>query len=291
VVTNAGASVIALGAITASSNFSIRTDSCSASLGPGAQCTIGVAFNPSLAGALSGNLSIPSAGVNYVVPSTGLGSILATISASSNTAVVGQSISIKWSSSPGSTCTSSDGTLNPAFNGSISISGTVTLTEKAAGTAYYGLHCTAPGVPEVDPVAQVTWTWPPVTVSISASPTTIAAGEAVTLTWSSSSATTCSATGGGQSDSWPGKKAISGNQVVTESFAPAAGTATLIYTLTCTSSTSGLTSHASAQVTENTPSSSSGGGGGLDWLSVAGLAGLFALRGCRLRELRASDPY
>jgi len=203
-VTNGGTTAIPLGTISTSSNFSVQTNSCGASLAPSGQCTITVAFTPTVAGALTGGLTIPSAGTNYVVGLSGVAPLTATISASSATATVGKSITITWMSSPGSTCTAADDSLNPAFNGSIAPSGSVMLTEAAAGTVLYGTHCTATGTPEVDPVTSVVWTWPPVTATLTASPTTITAGQSTTLTWTTANATSCAATGGGSADGWPG---------------------------------------------------------------------------------------
>lgn len=62
------------------------------------------------------------------------------------------------------------------------------------------------------------------TVSIGASPTSVAAGKAVQLSWSSSRASSCVAKG-----AWSGRKALSGTQSVSP-------TATSTYTLTCTGS-------------------------------------------------------
>lgn len=61
-------------------------------------------------------------------------------------------------------------------------------------------------------------------VNLAADPATIASGHSSTLTWSSTNATSCSASGG-----WSGTKAISGTQTVTP-------TQTATYTLACTGS-------------------------------------------------------
>lgn len=74
-------------------------------------------------------------------------------------------------------------------------------------------------------------------VSLTASPTTITAGGASTLTWSSTNAATCTAGGG-----WSGAKAASGSEQIT------AIQATTTYSLTCTG-TGGTSSPASATVT------------------------------------------
>jgi probable HAF family extracellular repeat protein len=290
-VSNSGASAIALGTIIASTNFSIASNTCTASLAPGAQCTVAVASAPATAGATTGTLTVPSVGVNYSIALNGTGTGTASIVASAKTATVGQPLTLTWTASPGLDCgamASSTNTMwipgKPPFTGNlpvrVPVSGKQTLTETVDGTMTYTLACSVPGpTPNgVSVSASVVWSWAPVNATISASPTSITAGEAVTVTWSSSNATSCSATGGGESDGWPGSKATSGNQTVTESFAPATGTATVVYTITCTSSTSGLTSHASAQVVESKPPSNSGGGGGFDLLSLAGLTGLLALR-------------
>jgi uncharacterized protein (TIGR03118 family) len=65
---------------------------------------------------------------------------------------------------------------------------------------------------------------PTPTVTLSVSPTSITAGQSATLTWSSTQAVSCAASGG-----WSGSEAVTGTQAVTPA---AAGSAT--YTLTCT---------------------------------------------------------
>jgi uncharacterized protein (TIGR03118 family) len=65
---------------------------------------------------------------------------------------------------------------------------------------------------------------PPASVTISATPTTITAGQSATLTWSSNSGTNCTASG-----AWSGSQPASGSLAVTPT---ASGTQT--YTLNCT---------------------------------------------------------
>ncbi len=78
---------------------------------------------------------------------------------------------------------------------------------------------------------------PAPTVSLSASPTTINPGGSSTLTWSSTNATSCTASG-----AWSGTRATSGTQSVSP-------TSTSTYTLTCTGT--GGSGNASATVTVN----------------------------------------
>ncbi|MGH8457355.1 MAG: GlyGly-CTERM sorting domain-containing protein, partial [Stenotrophobium sp.] len=89
-------------------------------------------------------------------------------------------------------------------------------------------------------------------VTIAVNPSTITLGGSAALTWSSTSATSCSASG-----AWSGSQATSGSVNVTPA---AAGTAT--YTLACTGA--GGTTRNSAVMTVNGSSggSSSSGGGG-----------------------------
>src|SRR5438105_13713547 len=77
---------------------------------------------------------------------------------------------------------------------------------------------------------------PAPTVSLVANPTSVASGGSSMLTWSSTSATSCSASG-----AWSGTRAISGNQ----STGPL--TASSSYSLSCTGS--GGSASASATVT------------------------------------------
>ena len=86
---------------------------------------------------------------------------------------------------------------------------------------------------------------PPPTVVLSVQPTAITAGQSATLTWSTTSADTCTASG-----AWSGTQATAGSQAVTPT---AAGSDT--YTLTCTGAdaASGSTT-ASATLTVNAAS-------------------------------------
>jgi Abnormal spindle-like microcephaly-assoc'd, ASPM-SPD-2-Hydin len=210
-LTNGGTTAIPLTAASVTSNFSLQSDGCGASLAAGAHCTLVVAFSPTITGALTGTLTVPSGGTNYQVALSGL--------------------------------------------------------------------ATAATEPEV-------------TVALSASATTITAGQSTTLTWKSSNAASCTATGGGTDDSWVGTKATSGSQTVTEASALTSSSVVLTFRITCNSTTSGLSDSASITVTENaaaassggTPTStSSGGGGALNPLSLAFLAAIFALRRVRTR--------
>ncbi|MHB8710434.1 MAG: fibronectin type III domain-containing protein [Minisyncoccota bacterium] len=84
---------------------------------------------------------------------------------------------------------------------------------------------------------------PAPTITMSASPTSVTSGSSTTLTWFSTNATSCTASGG-----WTGTKATSGSQSLTNL------TTTATYTLACTGAGGTATAGATVTVT-------SGGGG------------------------------
>ncbi|HZF26871.1 MAG TPA: hypothetical protein VEZ88_11470 [Steroidobacteraceae bacterium] len=115
----------------------------------------------------------------------------------------------------------------------------------------------APGAP---PVAN-----PPPTVTLSASPTTVAVGSSTTISWTSSNATAC--TGSAGISGWPGAKATSGSQ----SVGPISAAAT--FTLSCTggggstqrSVSISLRPAPSVSISANPTSVSAGGQSTLTW--------------------------
>jgi hypothetical protein len=113
------------------------------------------------------------------------------------------------------------------------------------------------------------------TVTLTASPNSVTTGQSTTLTWSSTGATSCSASG-----AWSGTLATSGSQ------ASGALSTTTTFTLTCTGS--GGTAMASATVTVTPAPASSGGkgGGSLRGDELVALLGLWLLR--RIRSPRRS---
>ena len=111
---------------------------------------------------------------------------------------------------------------------------------------------------------------PPPTASLSALPTSVSAGGTTKLTWSSTNASSCTASGGG----WSGNLATSGSQQ-----SPPISQNTL-FTITCT----GDGGPASASVQVTLISKSSGGSGSLDGQTLLCLC-LLALWTLRQRWL------
>jgi hypothetical protein len=172
--------------------------------------------------------------------------------ANPTTITTGSSSSLTWSSANATSCMASGGwTGAEATSGTQNVSPTSTTTYTLTCTGASGT--TAPGSVTVTVSAA-----PAPTVTLSAGPTTIASGDNSTLTWSSTNATSCTASGG-----WTGTQATSGKLSVSP-------TSTTTYTLTCTG-TGGTTAPASATVTVT--SSGSGSGATLVFSYPNGFAG------------------
>jgi hypothetical protein len=106
----------------------------------------------------------------------------------------------------------------------------------------------------------------PPTVTLSASPASVTAGGIATLTWTSTSATSCTGSGG----------TFTGNQVTGSGTVAVTVAATTNYTLTCTGP--GGTASKSATVAATAAVTSSGGGGAIDLGGIAALALLILAR-------------
>jgi len=143
----------------------------------------------------------------------------------------GSTATLSWSSTNATSCAASGG-----WSGVKSTSGS-TSTGALTATTNFSLSCTgAGGTSAAAATVTVSQTPPAPAVTLTASPTIIGTGTAATLTWSSTNATSCVASGG-----WSGVKAVSG------STSTGALTATTNFSLSCTGA--GGTSAATAMVT------------------------------------------
>jgi sugar lactone lactonase YvrE len=131
-------------------------------------------------------------------------------------------VQLTWSTVNAAACSASGG-----WSGSEPVNGTASFSPSISTS--YTLTCFSPSGGEASQTATVTVAGAP-TVQIAATPATIAAGGTANLTWSTTSATACSA-----SDGWSGAQGTSGSL----SVSPGASTS---YTLTCASSTGALAS-------------------------------------------------
>jgi len=135
------------------------------------------------------------------------------LSASASSVAVGQGVTLTWSSTNATACTASG-----AWSSQQPTSGSAIVTVNASGT--YTLTCTGAGGSASQSVTISATPIP--TTSLSASPTSVGTAQPFTLSWSSTNATACFASGG-----WVGAQPISGNITISPKF-------TDIYTLTCT---------------------------------------------------------
>ncbi|MCX6743193.1 MAG: fibronectin type III domain-containing protein, partial [Candidatus Parcubacteria bacterium] len=126
----------------------------------------------------------------------------------------GASAILSWSSTNAATCTAS-WSSTPGVSGTLTVSPTTTTT--------YTLSCSGSGG-STPASARLTVNPAPAVTLFVQPPTPINSGDSATLNWSSSDATTCTASGG-----WTGTKAISG----TLSVSPIT---TTTYTLSCSGS-------------------------------------------------------
>jgi probable HAF family extracellular repeat protein len=224
-----------------------------------------------------------------LTPVTSPGPPTTTLSVSTAAIMVGQSFVLSWSSTNAWACVAGGSGPSGAlpWNGIVATSGTQTIPAGSLpGKITATLNCSF-GNQSATAQTIVTVSYPPLTVALAASPTTIMSGQATTLTWSSVNATSCMASGGALGDGWTDTtRATSGSATIKESNVPVSPT-TLTFTLTCKSSKTGQATAASARVVENPPAKS--GGGAFDLLSVVAL--LFAGYWRTMRTLSATPTF
>lgn len=193
-----------------------------------------------------------------------------TLTASPTSVTLGQSSTLTWTSTNSTSCAASG-----AWSGSEGLGGSLVVTPSAAGVQSYTLTCTGAGGSASASASLAVSTAPAPTLTLSVSPASITVGQSVVVTWSSTNATACAASG-----AWSGTQATAGSVNETPSVT---GTAT--YTLVCSGAVSpAATSSAMVivQAPAGTPTqtnlSGRAGGGSLGWSSLVGLALLVALR-------------
>jgi hypothetical protein len=126
-----------------------------------------------------------------------------TLTAAPTTVQSGAKSTLTWTSTNATSCTASQG-----WTGSVATSGSESTAALTASTSYT-LTCTGSGGMAAAS-ATVTVTAPAPTVTLTANATTLASGAALKLTWSSTNATSCTASAG-----WSGSEATSGSASVT----------------------------------------------------------------------------
>jgi probable HAF family extracellular repeat protein len=275
-LTNGTGVAIAVGGLTVIGPFASTSNSCPASLAARASCTVNLSFTPSAPDASAGAMSITAGGTSYAALLTGIGMNTIKLTASASTVAIGVPFTLTWSGTSGASCSATGGALAPnnapldAWTGTKPASGSLTLSETAAAALNFTLTCTD-GSQTATAKAPVTIEAP--TISLHASTASVAAGQSATLSWTSSYAGHCVASGGGSGDGWSAKTGTSGSTSVEESTA-----GSYTYTMTCTSGS--VSVKASAQIVFDSPA---GGGGAMGWPSIAWLALALAARRARRR--------
>jgi hypothetical protein len=186
---------------------------------------------------------------------------LTDVSASPAVSLAGQSVTFTLGSSSCTATTGSTGVASCSLTPSTL--GTATLTASFAGSSAFAAAKESVGF---NVSAGLT---PAPTVTLSANPTTIAAGSSATLTWSSTNATGCTASG-----SWSGSEATSGTQTVTPS-----ANGSYSYTISCAGAggTGAATAVLSATLVAVTVTAKSGGGA-MSWYVLLALGLLVVFR-------------
>jgi hypothetical protein len=148
-----------------------------------------------------------------------------TLTLGATSIALGGATTLSWSTLDASSCTAA---ANPTTNftpPTPAASGSITVTPAVAGATVYTLTCTGAGGTSASNSATLFATsgTPPVAPTLTLASTTVAVGKSTTISWSSATATSCTASG-----NWSGTLAASGSQAITPA---AVGTET--FTLLC----------------------------------------------------------
>lgn len=222
----------------------------------------------------------------------------AAISLNPSTVLPGQSFTVSWTSANTSDCTQSGGIPGGAWaepGGAASQAPAGSVTEQAvAGNFTFALTCDSIDPSQPPATTQANLDIQALAATLSPANTSVTVGQSFTLTWSSTAATSCTASGGGaDGTSWSGSVNTSGTLTQT-----ATTTGTYTYKLACDASNEQVMQQ--AVVTVSSPSGDSsgghGGGGAIGLLELAVLATLGAARWCseismamRERRFRQDD--
>jgi len=273
------AATIPLGGSDTISWSSIHAASCTASGSwSGAQAPTGSAvLQPTVAGAATYTLTcFDSAGVfaaNSIVLTTTSGAVPAvTLTAAAPSLHVGQSTTLSWSSTGATSCLASG-----SWSGTLAASGTQTITATVLGPETFNLACSGLGGTSVAKPVTLSVTsavGKPAAPTITLGAATIPADTTTSISWASSNAGDCSASGNANADQtgWYGTLASSGTYSITPTT-----TGTFTYSLTC-SNAAGESPTTTVTLTVTDSANTKGGGGALDPLALLCLSGLMLAR-------------
>jgi hypothetical protein len=189
------------------------------------------------------------------------------LTASALSAPVNTPVTLTWRSESGA-CDAVGGIEGDGWAGPKPASGSMTVTSPIAVMIGYLLNCSA-GSPNVvvtytGDVSNESPAAARPSTTLSANRASQVAGQPVTLTWDSTNANACVATGGSDGDGWAGSVSLSGSMSVTRA---SSGSAT--YSITCTGATPASTSVTTVAFVDapgtgggNSDNGAGGGGGG-----------------------------
>jgi hypothetical protein len=218
-----------------------------------------------------------------------------TLTASATNVTVDTPVTLTWNSI-GSICYATGGDGSAPWGGTLggTGSGSLVVTSKYTGSVIYGVNCNS----ELAQVTVVYAALPPSSpnvttpnVTLSSNDATQSAGSAISLTWNSSNADSCVASGGSAGDGWTGTLSTSGSMTVTET-----GVGTVTYSITCagappaaTASTSVVIKTAAAPPPAATGTSHGGGAVDVLLLLILGVPVVVSLRRSSYRALCVRD--
>ena len=224
--------------------------------------------NPTISGVYLFTITCGSgAGTLYAATLTSItANIPTTLIASGTSVTVDTPVTLTWSSI-GGICYATGGDGSPPWVGTLggTGSGSLVVTSKYAGSLVYSVNCNS----ELAQVTVVYTAVPPSSPSVATPAVTLtsndatqSAGSAISLTWNSSNANSCVASGGSAGDGWTGTLSTSGTMTVTET-----SVGTVTYSITCAGAPPAAAASTSVVIkTAAAPppatSTSSGGGGG-----------------------------
>jgi probable HAF family extracellular repeat protein len=161
--TNSSTASVSIDSVSVPANFS-QTNNCGSTLAAGTSCTIQISFAPQAPGVFFSMATVTASGLPFHVATfTATGTFSATLSSSAAMTTVGHPVMLSWASFALASCTSAGGTSSDSWAGRhLSGSGSLSVTEQAAGAYTYSVQCAYGGVTTA--VARVT-------VNVSAQPT------------------------------------------------------------------------------------------------------------------------
>jgi len=275
---------IALGSSTTLTWSSIDASGCTASgAWSGAQTTIGnIVVTPAAAGTATYTLTCVNAfgtsaanSINLTATS-GTAPAAPTLTIDVNPIAVGVATRIFWSSVDATSCAATG-----SWSGTLLPQGNMLITPSVVGPETFTLTCSNAGgtsAPRSVTLIATPELAAPAAPTLKLAASSISASSSTTITWTSTNATSCAASGNANTvalGSWAGTISASGSATETPVNA---GTYTFI--LSCSNAAG--TSPATTATLAVTAATDTGGGGALDLLTLLGLGALsYARRGHR----------